>query len=369
MKILITGAKGFIGKNLTAELKNRGYNELYEYDAETGPLILDDFTRDCGFVYHLAGVNRPKNPDEYRRGNFDFTRQLLESLKNNGNSCPVVLSSSVQAALKNPYGDSKRGAEELLFAYGRETGARVLVYRFPNVFGKWCRPNYNSAVATFCHNIARGLPVDIRDRDAMVTLTYIDDVVDELIRILDGQEYITGGFCAVPAVCEISLGEIADLLYRFKNLRLGCGVPDTSDGFEKKLYSTYLSYLPADALGSRLPMRADPRGFFSEIIRTDNRGQFSVSVTKPGETRGNHWHRSKNERFLVAAGRAVIRLRNLDGDEISAYEVSGEDMEAVDVPPGYTHNIKNTGDTDLILFIWASEAFDPENPDTYYMKV
>lgn len=369
MKILITGAKGFIGKNLTAELRNRGYNELYEYDAETGLSQLNDFTRDCGLVYHLAGVNRPKNPDEFMRGNYGFTRELLESLKKNGNTCPVVLSSSVQAALKNPYGESKRAAEELFFDYGRETGARILVYRFPNVFGKWCRPNYNSAVATFCYNIARGMQIDIHDRGAMMTLAYIDDVADELIRIINGQEYSTGGFCAVSAVYEVSLGEIVDLLYRFKTLRPGCGVPDTADGFEKKLYSTYLSYLPANVLSSPLPMHTEERGSFSEIIRTDNRGQFSVSVTKPGETRGNHWHQSKSERFLVAAGRALIRLRNLDSGEIAEYKVSGENMEAVDIPPGYTHSICNTGDTDLILFIWASEAFDPEKPDTYYLKV
>lgn len=369
MKILVTGAKGFIGRNLTAELKSKGYGELYEYDLDTDPALLDEYTRDCGFVFHLAGVNRPEDPAEFMRGNFGFTSVLLEALRKNHNRCPVMLSSSSQAALSNPYGLSKKAGEDLLFAYGEETGARVLVYRFPNVFGKWCRPGYNSAVATFCHQISRCLPVEISDRSAVLHLTYIDDVVGELLRALEGNETRAGCYCAVPLVYTTTLGSLADLIQGFRDCRITLGVPDLSNSFEKKLFATYLSYLPTDSLSCPLKTNADERGYFAEILRTSDRGQFSVNTSKPGVTRGNHWHHTKSEKFLVTGGRGVIRLRQVGEEEITEFVVSGDRPELVEIPPGYTHSIRNTGDTDLIIFIWANETFDPERPDTYFLPV
>ena len=312
MKILVTGAKGFVGKNLCAELKNiaEGKNksygidnniEIFEFDIDTDASLLDGFCRDCDFVFHLAGVNRPQNESEFMEGNFGFTSTLLDTLKKYDNACPVMISSSIQAELDNPYGRSKKAGEELMFAYSEETGARVLVYRLPNLFGKWCRPNYNSAVATFCNNIANDLPITVNNRDVNMTLVYIDDLVSELISAINGGENRVGAFCKVPVEHKITLGEIVDLIYSFKASREDKSVPDMTDGgFAKKLYSTYLSYLPEDKFSYPLKMNVDDRGSFTEILRTADRGQFSVNISKPHITKGNHWHNTKNEKFLVS---------------------------------------------------------------------
>ena len=304
------------------------------------------------------------------KGNFGFASLLLDTLKKCGNACPVMISSSTQAALDNPYGESKRAGEELLFEYGRETGAKVLVYRFPNVFGKWCRPNYNSAVATFCHNIAHGLPIRVNDPSVVMHLVYIDDVVDELIGALSGDEHRAGAFCEVPVVHEITLGGIVDLLYSFRDMQQDLEVPDLGDAFTKKLYSTYLSYLPKERFCYPLKMNVDNRGSFTEIIRTPDRGQFSVNISKPGITKGEHWHHTKNEKFVVVSGHGLVQLRKIGTDEVINFEVSGEKMEVVEMIPGYTHNIINLSDTeDLVTVMWANEAFNPERPDTYFEPV
>lgn len=369
MKILVTGSKGFIGKNLISELENRGYRKIYRFDRETDKERLGEYTRDCDFVFHLAGVNRPKNENEFMKGNYGFTSELLDLLRSNGNTCPIMLASSIQAELDNAYGKSKKAGEDLLFAYSEETGARVLVYRLPNVFGKWSKPNYNGVVATFCYSIARGLPIQIHDRNAVLRLAYIDDVVDELVKGLKGNETRNGEFCVIPTVHTASLGEIAELIWSFRKSRLDLSVPDLSDPFVKKLYSTYLSYLPPEAFSYDLKMNTDSRGSFTEFIRTADRGQVSVNISKPGITKGNHWHHTKNEKFLVVSGRGLIRFRRPDSDEVIEYYVSGEKLQVVDIPPGYTHNIENLGDTDMVTIMWANEPFDPDNPDTYYLEV
>jgi UDP-2-acetamido-2,6-beta-L-arabino-hexul-4-ose reductase len=380
MNILVTGAHGFIGKNLCAALRNirDGKDksfcldaglDIFEYDTDTSLELLDGFCRDADFVFHLAGVNRPKDQSEFMEGNFGFTSVLLDTLKKHKNACPVMMSSSTQASLDNPYGRSKKAGEELMFAYSRETGAKVLVYRFPNVFGKWCRPNYNSAVATFCNNIANDLPITVNDPSVRLTLVYIDDVVAELIRALSGKENRDGEYCKVPVEHKITLGEIVDLIYSFKASREARSVPDMSDDFTKKLYATYLSYLPKDKLSYPLKMNTDSRGSFTEFIRTPERGQFSVNISKPGITKGNHWHNTKNEKFLVVSGKGVIRFRKIGSDEVTEYYVSGEKLEVVDIPTGYTHSIKNLGDTDMVTLMWANECFDPGKPDTYFEEV
>lgn len=369
MKILITGAKGFIGKNLVAELKNRKYTDIFEYDRATDLTLLEEYCKEADFVFHLAGVNRPKVQSDFMEGNFGFTSTLLDTLKKHNNSCPVMISSSIQAELDNPYGKSKKAGEDLLFNYSKETGAKVLVYRFPNVFGKWCRPNYNSAVATFCHNIAHDLPITVNDPSVIMNLVYIDDVVSELINALDREENKNGDFCEVPVVHTITLVEIADLIYSFRKSREERSIPNMSNEFTKKLYSTYLSYLPEDHFSYELKMNVDNRGSFTEFIKTPDRGQVSVNISKPGITKGNHWHHTKNEKFLVVSGRGVIRFRKIDSDEILEYFVSGDKLEVVDIPTGYTHNIENIGDTDMVTIMWANEQFDPEKPDTYYLEV
>jgi UDP-2-acetamido-2,6-beta-L-arabino-hexul-4-ose reductase len=369
MKILVTGAYGFIGKNLVAELKNRRYNDIYEYDKDTNPVLLDEYCKEADFVFHLAGVNRPKEQSEFMEGNFGFTSILLDLLKKHNNTCPIMISSSIQAELNNPYGDSKRAGENLLFEYSKKTGAKVLVYRFPNVFGKWCRPNYNSAVATFCHNIAHDLPITVNDSSVVMKLVYIDDVVDELINALNSKENAIGDFCAVPIVYTITLGEIVDLIYSFKKSREVRLIPDMSDVFTKKLYSTYLSYLPEDQFSYNLTMNVDNRGSFTEFLKTPDRGQVSVNISKPGMVKGNHWHHTKNEKFLVVSGKGVIRFRRIDSNEVIEYFVGGDKMEVVDIPVGYTHNIENLGDTDMITIMWANEPFEPDKPDTYYLEV
>ena len=369
MKILITGAKGFIGKNLVAELKNRKYTDIFEYNRDTEPNKLDEYCKEADFVFHLAGVNRPKDQSEFMEGNFGFTSTLLDTLKKYKNTCPVMISSSIQAELDNPYGKSKRAGEHLLFNYSKETGAKVLVYRFPNVFGKWCRPNYNSAVATFCHNIANDLPITVNDPSVVMNLVYIDDVVNELINALDGKENKNGVFCEVRVFHTVNLGDITDLIYSFRKSREERSIPDMSNEFTKKLYSTYLSYLPEGKFSYELKMNVDNRGSFTEFIKTPDRGQVSVNISKPGITKGNHWHHTKNEKFLVVSGKGVIRFRKIDSDEVLEYCVSGDKMEVVDIPTGYTHNIENLGDTDMVTIMWANEQFDPERPDTYYLEV
>lgn len=369
MNILVTGALGFVGKNLVIELKNQKYAGILEYDIDADPALLDAYCSKADFVFHLAGVNRPKEPAAFMEGNFGFTSQLLDTLKKHKNTCPVLLSSSIQAALDNPYGQSKKAGEDLLFAYGRETGAKVLVYRFPNIFGKWCRPNYNSAVATFCNNIASGLPITVNDRNTVLNLVYIDDVVDELIRALSSNETKKGDICEVPVTHSATLGDIADLLYDFSDSRTSLSVPDMSDAFTKKLYSTYLSYLPKDQFSYPLKMNTDQRGSFTEFLRTPERGQVSVNISKPGITKGNHWHLTKNEKFLVVSGRGVIRFRQVSSGEILEYFVSGDTLEVVDIPVGYTHNIQNLGVTDMVTIMWANEPFDAQRPDTYFLEV
>ncbi|MGN0571777.1 MAG: capsular polysaccharide biosynthesis protein CapF [Candidatus Fimenecus sp.] len=381
MKVLVTGAKGFVGKNLVATLNNirDGKDattevpadlEILEFDIDTDKSLLNAFCADCDFVFHLAGVNRPQKESEFLEGNFGFASELLDALKKHGNSCPVLLASSIQAALDNPYGKSKKAGEDLFFRYAEETGAKVLVYRFPNVFGKWCRPNYNSAVATFCYNIARDLPITVNDRSHEMTLVYIDDLVQEMCNALLGRETQDGAFCRVPTEHRISLGEIVDLLYSFKESRATKQVPDMTDGsFSKKLYSTYLSYLPTDRFSYPLEMHTDARGSFTEILRTADRGQFSVNISKPGVIKGQHWHHTKNEKFLVVSGTGVIRFRKIDSGEVIEYFVSGDKPEVVDIPVGYTHNIENLGDTDMVTFMWCNECFNPENPDTYFLEV
>lgn len=381
MNILVTGAKGFVGKNLVAALNNieKGKDKsfgidteicMYEYDIDTDPSLLDKYCKDCDFVFNLAGVNRPKDQSEFMSGNFGFASILLDTLKRYGNKCPVMLSSSTQAALYNPYGLSKKAGEELFFKYSLETGAKVFVYRFPNVFGKWCKPNYNSAVATFCHNIAHGLDITVNDRSVVMNLVYIDDVVNELINTLIGKATIgDDGFCYVPIVHTKTLGEIVDLIYSFSDTRSLKSIPDMSDEFTKKLYATYLSYLPEDKFNYPLKMNVDNRGSFTEIIRTFDRGQFSVNISKPGIVKGNHWHNTKNEKFVVVSGRGVIRFRKVGEEKVYEYHISGDNIEVVDIPTGYTHNIENLGDTDMVTFMWASEPFNPDKPDTYYLEV
>jgi UDP-2-acetamido-2,6-beta-L-arabino-hexul-4-ose reductase len=367
MNILITGGKGFIGQNLAASLSSE--HNLFLFDVDTESALLDDYCRDADFVFHLAGVNRPPNPDEFMTGNFGFTRALLDTLKKHKKTCPVMLSSSTQAQLNNPYGQSKKAGEELLFAYGEETGARVLVYRFPNVFGKWCRPNYNSAVATFCHNVARDLPIQVSDPANDLTLVYIDDVVREMICALAGKEHKDGKYCAVTEVYQTKLGTVVDIIQSFRQFRSAFSVADMADPLTKKLYGTYLSYLPENAFSYPLKMNVDSRGSFTEFLRTTHHGQVSVNISKPHIVKGNHWHHSKNEKFLVVSGQGVIRFRKPGNAEIFSYEVSGEKLEVVDIPPGYTHNIENLGDTDLVTVMWVNEPFDKENPDTFFLEV
>ena len=382
MKVLVTGAKGFIGRNLVSQLHNiqsgkaRNYGlsgaelTIYAYDMDSDPSELDVYCKQADFVFNLAGVNRPKEQTEFMQGNFGFASTLLATLKKYGNTCPVMISSSIQATLDNPYGESKRAGEELMFDYSRETGAKVLVYRFPNVFGKWCRPNYNSAVATFCHTIAHDLPIQVNDPSVVMSLVYIDDVVDELIAALTGKEHSVGNYCEVPTVHTVTLGEIVDLICSFKAMPENLSVPDLSDAFTKKLYSTYLSYLPKEKFAYPLKMNVDGRGSFTEIIRTTDRGQFSVNISKPGITKGQHWHHTKNEKFVVVSGHGLIQLRKIGTEEVVNFEVCGEKMEVVEMIPGYTHNIINLSETeDLVTFMWCNECFDPDRPDTYFEEV
>ena len=375
MRILITGSNGFVGKNLVCELRSKGYEDLYLFDIETEPSLLDSFTKDCEFVFHLAGVNRPKDVDEFMQGNFGFTDTLLASLKKNNNTCPVLITSSIQAALDNPYGKSKKAGEDLLFSYAKETGATVHVFRLPNVFGKWCRPNYNSAVATFCHNIARDLPITVNDPEVVMNLVYIDDVLEAFLCALKGDVVKEDGFCKVSTVHTVKLGRIVELLKGFRESRTTLSVPNMANSFEKVLYSTYLSYLPENQFSYPLKMNTDNRGSFTEIIRTAERGQFSVNISKPGITKGNHWHHTKNEKFVVVQGNALIQFRKIGKDQkgndfpVIDYHVTGEKIEVVDILPGFTHNITNEGEGELVTFMWVNEPFNPDKPDTIFEEV
>lgn len=388
MNILITGANGFVGKNLTERLraikdgrdKTRPaikIEDIFLCTRETSSEELERFCREADFVVHLAGVNRPKDQSEFEAGNTDFTRQLLGILHENNNRCPVLLSSSVQASLTgryagSPYGQSKKAAEELVFAYGEETGADVMVYRFPNLFGKWCRPNYNSVVATFCHSIAREEPITISDHNATLKLVYIDDLIEEVLDAIEGHPHRTdNGYCAVPVSHTATVGEIAQLLYSFHKQPKTLLLPEISDGsFEKKLYSTYLSYLPQDKIAFPLKMNIDDRGSFTELLKTSSHGQFSVNISKPGITKGQHWHNSKWEFFIVVSGHGLIQERKIGSDEVVEFEVSGDKIQAVRMLPGYTHNIINLSKTEnLVTVMWANELFDPEHPDTFFEEV
>ena len=397
MNILVTGAKGFVGKNLCAALKNirdgkdRTRNikieEIFEYDIDTEKTLLNGFCAKADFVFNLAGVNRPKETAEFMQGNFGFASELLETLKKHNNKCPVMLSSSIQATLigryDSDYGRSKKAGEDLFFKYSEETGAKVLVYRFPNLFGKWCRPNYNSAVATFCNNTANDLPITVNDRNTELELLYIDDLVAEMLDALEKKEHhcefdgintvITesGKYCAVPTTHKVTLGEIVDLLESFKNQPKTLLMPEIpNNSFAKKLYSTYLSYLPGSKVSFPLKMNIDERGSFTELLKTANCGQFSVNISKPGITKGQHWHNSKWEFFIVVSGHGLIEERKIGSDEVLRFEVTGEKIEAIHMLPGYTHNIINLSDTeDLVTLMWANEQFDPNHPDTYFEEV
>ena len=397
MNVLVTGAKGFVGKNLCAALKNirdgkdRTRNikieEIFEYDIDTAKVLLDGFCERADFVFNLAGVNRPKDAAEFMQGNFGFASELLNTLKKHNNKCPVMLSASIQATLigryDSDYGRSKKAGEELFFKYSEETGAKVLVYRFPNLFGKWCRPNYNSAVATFCNNIANDLEITVNDRNTELELLYIDDLTAEMLDALEKKEHhcefdgidtvITenGKYCAVPTTHKVTLGEIADLLEQFKNQPKTLLMPEIpNNSFAKKLYSTYLSYLPKEKISFPLKMNIDERGSFTELLKTANCGQFSVNISKPGITKGQHWHNSKWEFFIVVSGHGLIEERKIGSDEVLRFEVTGEKIEAIHMLPGYTHNIINLSDTeDLVTLMWANEKFDPSHPDTFYEEV
>ncbi len=369
MKVLVTGANGFVGKNLIAELNNRGYNDIYKCTRETTIEQLDEYTKECEFVFHLAGVNRPKEEKEFMEGNFGFTSELLDLLKKNNNKSPILITSSIQAERNNPYGRSKKAGEDLLFKYSKETGVKVYVYRLTNLFGKWSRPNYNSVVSTFCYNIARDLDIQINDPEVELNLCYIDDVLDEFLRALKDNPTREGDYCVVPVTHRIRLGKLAELIYSFKESRKNLSIPNMNDPLTKKLYSTYLSYLQEDEFSYPLKMNVDNRGSFTEFIRTPERGQVSINISKPGITKGNHWHHTKNEKFLVVSGEGLIRFRKIDSDEIIEYRVSGEKLEVVYIPTGYTHSIVNVGNTDLVTIMCANECFDPENPDTYYLEV
>ncbi len=398
MNILVTGAAGFVGRNLTEALRalhdgrdktrpNLSIGEIYLYDIDTDPALLPSFCEKCDFVFNLAGVNRPEDPRDFEKGNFGFASTLLDALKAAGNTCPVMISSSIQATCigryDSDYGRSKRAGEDLLFSYEEETGARVLVYRFPNLFGKWCRPNYNSAVATFCHNIAHDLPITVNDRAARLELLYIDDLITEMLDALEGREHHcdfdgietrlteNGRFCAAPVTHKVTLGEIADLLAAFRAQPETLKMPEIPTGsFVKKLYSTYLSYLPREKVAFPLKMNVDARGSFTELLRTERCGQFSVNISGPGITKGQHWHHTKWEFFIVVAGHGLIQQRKIGTDEVLNFEVSGERIEAVHMLPGYTHNIINLSETEnLVTLMWANELFDPAHPDTFFEVV
>jgi UDP-2-acetamido-2,6-beta-L-arabino-hexul-4-ose reductase len=367
--VLITGSEGFIGKNLRVTLQHREDLRLLCFDVQDDPATLVSLLDQADFVFHLAGVNRPQNPEEFQKGNTGLTEQICDHLAKSGKKIAFVITSSTQAVLDNPYGASKRGAEDAVFEYGRTTGSHVHVFRLPNVFGKWCRPNYNSGVATFCYNTANDLPIQVNDPNVVMNLVYIDDVVRAFVALLDGVAELQDEFCIVQPVHTAKLGDIVALIRSFRESRASKDIPDMSDAFIKKLYSTYLSYLPEDQFKYPLKMNVDERGSFTEFIKTPDRGQVSINISKPGITKGNHWHHTKNEKFLVVSGQGVIRFRKIGNSEIIEYPVSGNNLEVVDIPTGYTHNISNTGTNDLVTVMWCNEIFDPERPDTFFEPV
>lgn len=371
MNILITGARGFMGKNLRSALTGRcgDAHRLMLLDMPHTEEELLAAAAEADFVFHLAGVNRPTDPADFQKGNADFTRQLLTLLKERGKRPPVLLSSSIQAALENPYGQSKLSAEQAVADYGRETGSAVYLYRLPNVFGKWSRPNYNSAVATFCHNVARGLPITVNDPSVTLRLVYIDDVAEEFLRAMEGQPHREGEWCAVQPVHEVNLGRMAELIQSFPGLRDSLTAPDQSDPLVKKLYATYLSFLPPEDFSRPTVTHADQRGSFTELLHMGSRGQVSLNVSRPHITKGDHWHQTKHEKFIVLQGEGVIRFRKVGDSTVIAYKVSGENLTVVDIPTGYTHSIENTGDTDMLTLMWANEVFDPAHPDTLRLPV
>lgn len=371
--ILITGAGGFVGKNLVATLRTAGYTDLMLFEKDDTPETLADYCRRAAFVVHLAGINRPTDPSEFYTGNAGLTDTLLANLEAARNTAPVLVTSSTQAELDNDYGKSKRQAEEAIFAHRRRTGAMVYVFRMPGVFGKWCRPNYNSVVATFCHNVAHGLPIQVRDSAFSLPLVYIDDVVACILAAFDGDVMMDRSatpICHMHPIHEVTLGRLAELIQGFAAGRTSLAVPDLAPGsFEKKLYSTYLSYLPSDQFSYPLEMHTDNRGSFTEFLRSPERGQVSINISHPGIVKGNHWHHTKNEKFLVVKGEGVIRFRNIFSKEVIEYHVSGDKLEVVDIPCGYTHNIENVGTEDMVTVMWANEAFDPDHPDTFFEPV
>ena len=398
MKILVTGAKGFVGKNLVAALQNikdgkdrthpnLNIEEIYSYDIDSSADLLEEACKNADFIFNLAGVNRPQNTEEFMQGNFGFASTLLNTLKKYNNICPVVLSSSIQATLigryDSEYGRSKKAGEDLFFDYADETGAKVLVYRFPNLFGKWCRPNYNSAVATFCNNIANDLEITVNDPSVQLELLYIDDLVDEMLLALENKEHHcefdgidtilcdSGKYCAAPITHKVTLGEIVELLESFKNQPKTLLMPEIPyNSFAKKLYSTYLSYLPKDKAIFDLKMNCDDRGSFTELLKTEKCGQFSVNISKPGITKGQHWHHTKWEFFIVVSGHGLIQMRKVDSDEVLNFEVTGDKIQAIHMLPGYTHNIINLSETEnLVTVMWANEQFDPSHPDTFFLEV
>lgn len=371
MNILITGDRGFMGKNLRSALTGR-YGDAHRLMLLDMPHTEEELlaaAAEADFVFHLAGVNRPTDPADFQKGNADFTRQLLTLLKERGKRPPVLLSSSIQAALENPYGQSKLSAEQAVADYGRGTGSAVYLYRLPNVFGKWSRPNYNSAVATFCHNVARGLPITVNDPSVTLRLVYIDDVVEEFLRAMEGQPHREGEWCTVQPVHEVNLGHMAELIQSFPALRDSLTAPDQSDPLVKKLYATYLSFLPPEDFSRPTVTHADQRGSFTELLHMGSRGQVSLNVSRPHITKGDHWHQTKHEKFIVLQGEGVIRFRKVGDSTVIAYKVSGENLTVVDIPTGYTHSIENTGDTDMLTLMWANEVFDPAHPDTLRLPV
>lgn len=370
MKVLVTGAKGFIGQNLVAELKNRNITDILEFTRNDSIDYLEECIKECDFIFHLAGVNRPKNEEEFIEGNYNLTKNIIDLLIKHNKSIPVLMTSSIQAENQdNLYGKSKQLGEEELIRYENKTNGKALIYRLNNVFGKWCRPNYNSVVATFCYNIARGEKIIINDENKEMNLIYIDDVVNEFLKALDGKENRKGKLSFVEPIYKIKLGEIAEKIYKFKESRNNLSIANMNDDFEKKLYSTYLSYLSENNFSYPLKMNIDERGSFTEFIRSESQGQVSINITKPGITKGNHWHHSKNEKFLVVSGKALIQFRKINSEKIIEYYVSEEKLEVVDIPTGYTHNIINIGEKDLVTVMWANESFNKDKPDTYFEKV
>ncbi|MGU9033227.1 polysaccharide biosynthesis C-terminal domain-containing protein [Clostridium perfringens] len=369
MKVLVTGAKGFIGKNLVSTLDREDKYEIICIDRENSKEELEKGVLNSDFIVHLAGINRPKNEEEFFKGNTGLTEEIIEILKKSNKNTSILITSSIQADLDNAYGQSKKGAEEALIKYMADTKGNVFIFRLPNVFGKWCRPNYNSAIATFCHNIARGEEVWISDPTKEMTLVYIDDVVRNIKNVIDNEENYIPGYQNVDIEHKATLGEIVDLINSFKESRKSLMIPNMENELTKKLYSTYLSYLPEKDFSYPLKMNVDNRGSFTEFIKSKDRGQVSVNISKPGITKGNHWHDTKNEKFLVVSGEGVIRFRKVDSEEIIEYKVSGEKLEVVDIPVGYTHSIINTGERDMVTIMWVNEIFNPEKPDTIYLEV